>query len=72
MSPTATEKAYEGEAGDEAGRPADEGKTGRADDIVTVASGKKKTNEPEECSILTPKTTTTILPLASRLALVRP
>ena len=42
------ENAYEGEARDEAGRPADEEKTGKVDDAVTVDSGKKKVPEPEE------------------------
>ena len=42
------ENAYEGEARDESGRPADEEKTGKVDDAVTVASSKKKVPEPEE------------------------
>lgn len=41
------ENAYEGEARDEAGRPADEEKTGKVNDAVTVAP-TKKVLEPEE------------------------
>lgn len=41
------ENAYDGEARDEAGRTADEEKTGKVDDAVAVAPKKKKP-EPEE------------------------